>query len=984
MDLLEKIIKAKEVIGDKAAFQIAEHYHVEKFDEKNLKGCCPFHHEDTPSFIWNKKDKYFHCYGCSRKVGLLDMYIETEGSYNAALKRLFNEAGIEYDDKDLKVDRESYFDSYRFPREEPDIDKTQVYEYYSKRGISKETIDYVGVKQDKWGNAVFELRDLDGELLAVKYRPSHKIQQGQAKMWWQKDADTCPSLFNIDKVDITKPVLIVEGYSDVLAVVEAGFHNVVSIPGGAEDLNWIEFNYDILEKIPQVYLWFDNDVPGETGRKRAQQRIGEYKCKIVKPDKDDKEAVATYYELYGANCHKTDANNVLLACGKDRIIWLIDNAEEIPVENLVDLMTAEEFDIDKTGYNSTGISELDKQIYGYIDGTLNIWTAYAGCVDCDTEFFNGKEWKKISEWDKDDKVLQYNEDGTTALVTPIKYHKYECDNLWHFKTKYGLNQCLSDEHTVVYLSDKGNICKKQFSELKKVHEKNRCGFSGWFIRTFDYSGDGIDLSDEEIELMCAVICDGSFSKNNTNFCRLHLKKERKKERIIDILNRCGVDYKFSQSSAEGYTDFYFHAPRKEKEFSEYWYNCNKHQLKVISENILFWDGNINETKNGKLRRSFSTTSKKTADFVQFLFSCCGFSASISINDRSGQEHFTCGKIYIRKSAEYTVTISERKTSRMISYSSEKTKIEPYKPVDGFKYCFTVPSHMWVMRRGGRIVITGNCGKSTLIGQTCVLEAVDRGETVFWFNAESTTSQMLNWILAQAAGRYHSIEFKRNDGFYYYKPTQEAAKMIKKKYTDKIFVYDNLLLSSAEDVLDKMKYIYMKRGTKVFVLDNWMCLNFRGVSDSEITGLQVDFMNKLIHFAKKYDLQIHLVAHPRKPQANMPLTEYDILGTSNIINMADRIFGLEKVWDEELKAMQYDRQLTVFKDRILGVKGQRIGLYYDKVTRRLYSNNIEKYKKYNWDDGSVKYQSERFGSYGLLVGERKLDCDIDPNDIQPPF
>lgn len=958
MDLLEKIIKAKEVIGDKAAFQIAEHYHVEKFDEKNLKGCCPFHHEDTPSFIWNKKDKYFHCYGCSRKVGLLDMYIETEGSYNAALKRLFNEAGIEYEDKDLKVDRESYFDSYRFPREEPDIDKTQVYEYYSKRGISKETIDYVGVKQDKWGNAVFELRDLDGELLAVKYRPSHKIQQGQAKMWWQKDADTCPSLFNIDKVDITKPVLIVEGYSDVLAVVEAGFHNVVSIPGGAEDLNWIEFNYDILEKIPQVYLWFDNDAPGEMGRKKAQQRIGEYKCKIVKPDKDDKEAVATYYELYGANCHKTDANNVLLACGKDRIIWLIDNAEEIPVENLVDLMTAEEFDIDKTGYNSTGISELDKQIYGYIDGTLNIWTAYAGCVDCDTEFFNGKEWKKISEWDKDDKVLQYNEDGTAELVTPIKYHKYKCDNLWHFKTKYGIDQCLSDEHSVVYLNSSGKLCTKPFWQVREIHESNIRGFGGKFIRTFRYKGRGIDLSDAEIELMCAVIFEGHFFDDEMSLCEFNLKDNRKKKKLVEILNKCGLKYNEFYSHLMKCTDYFAYVPRKEKEFTEYWYNCNYDQLLIVCKSILFW----NESKK------FSTVNKRMADFIQFAFSACGFSSSISI-----------GKLH-----EYIIDISMKNLGSIARGISGKPKIKSYKPLDGFKYCFTVPSHMWVMRRGGRIVITGNCGKSTLIGQTCVLEAVDRGETVFWFNAESTTSQMLNWILAQAAGRYHSIEFKRNDGFYYYKPTQEAAKMIKKKYADKIFVYDNLLLSSAEDVLDKMKYIYMKRGTKVFVLDNWMCLNFRGVSDSEITGLQVDFMNKLIHFAKKYDLQIHLVAHPRKPQANMPLTEYDILGTSNIINMADRIFGLEKVWDEELKAMQYDRQLTVFKDRILGVKGQRIGLYYDKVTRRLYSNNIEKYKRYNWDDGSIKYTSERFGSYGLLVGERKLDCDIDPNDIQPPF
>lgn len=651
MDILDKIIEAKEKIGDDAAIEIAKYLGIENFDEKNLKGCCPFHHEDTPSFIWNKKDKMFKCFGCQRRYGILDMYTDIEGSYNKALEKLFERTGIKFDSRELKIDRNDFFERYRYPKEEPDRDKSNVYEYYKKRGISKATIDYAGVKEDAHKNCVFELRDLDGELLAVKYRPSHKIKDGEPKMWWQKNADTCPCLYNIDKVDITKPILFVEGYSDVLAVLEAGYKNVVSIPGGAEDLNWIEFNYELLENIEQIILWFDNDKAGETGRKQAQQRLGEYKCKIVKPSKEDIDSVHQYYSQYGADCQKTDANNILLACGKDRIINLIENAEDIPVENMIDLMTAEEFDIEKTGYTPTGIAELDKQIYGYIDGSLNIWTAFSGV-----------------------------------------------------------------------------------------------------------------------------------------------------------------------------------------------------------------------------------------------------------------------------------------------------------------------------------------GKTTAIAQTCVLEAVDNNQSVFWFNAESTTSQMLNWLLSQAAGRQHMIEFKREDGFCYYKPTLEAVKAIKKKYSNKIYVYDNLLLSSAEDVLNKMKYMYKKRGTKVFVLDNWLCLNFRGKSDAEITGIQVDFMNDLIHFAKKNNLQIHLVAHPRKPQANMPLTEYDILGSSNIVNMADRIYGLEKVWDDTLKPEGFDRQFTVFKDRILGVKGQRIGLRYDKVTRRLYSDTDDKYRKYSWDDGSIKYTSNNFGKNGILVGNRKLDFEKEPEDM----
>ena len=107
---------------------------------------------------------------------------------------------------------------------------------------------------------------------------------------------------------------------------------------------------------------------------------------------------------------------------------------------------------------------------------------------------------------------------------------------------------------------------------------------------------------------------------------------------------------------------------------------------------------------------------------------------------------------------------------------------------------------------------------------------------------------------------------------------------------------------------------------------------------------------------------------------MPLTEYDILGTSNIVNLADRIYGLEKPWDNDLRNLGYDRQFTVFKDRILGVKGERIGLRYDRVTRRLYGDGDDKFKQYSWDKGLIRYNNPIFGKNGLLVGDRVLDYE----------
>lgn len=377
MDLLDKIIKAKEILGDDIAITIAEYLHIEKFDKHTLKGCCPFHKENTPSFIWNKKDKYFKCFSCSRTYGILDMYTETEGSYQSALKRLFKEAGIE-DKFSLNNNNEDYFENYKFPKEETNIDRSRVGAYMAKRGISKKTLDYAGIKQDQHGNVVFELRDFDNRLLAVKYRQSRAVPKGQAKMWWQKNADSCPSLFNLQNIDITQPLCICEGYGDCLSIIEAGYRNVVSIPSGATDLNWIEFNWDILEQIPEFILWFDNDRAGETGRTQTQQRLGEYRCKLVRPSQDDIAAVRAFYEPYGTIIEKTDANNILVSCGSQRILDLISQAEEIPSKKLKYLMDCEIESIKDLEKFSTGIKKIDDILYGNIMGNFTIFSARAG------------------------------------------------------------------------------------------------------------------------------------------------------------------------------------------------------------------------------------------------------------------------------------------------------------------------------------------------------------------------------------------------------------------------------------------------------------------------------------------------------------------------------------------------------------------------------------------------------------------------------
>lgn len=347
----------------------------------------------------------------------------------------------------------------------------------------------------------------------------------------------------------------------------------------------------------------------------------------------------------------------------------------------------------------------------------------AGCVDCDTEFFNGEEWKRIADWTLEDKVLQYNQNGTAELVKPQRYIKIPCDQLWHFETKYGLNQTICDDHNIIYWSKKGYQHNCKIKDIIYDQQHNNYGWQGYFKTVFNYGGKGINLTDNEIRIMCAVICDGSFYYqaeshwNSYNTCRFHIKKDRKKDRLRHLFKEANLEYREVESANKGYTDFYIEAPLRQKVFDKSWYECSNHQLQIICDEILNWDGHYGKTEKGFIRKSFSTTVKETADFIQFAFSACGYRASICISDRVGQNYKTNDKIYNRKSIEYDISITNRTYIGIVGEKGrnhKQTEIIKVPTTDGFKYCFTVPSHMLILRRKNCIFVTGNCGKTSSV------------------------------------------------------------------------------------------------------------------------------------------------------------------------------------------------------------------------------------------------------------------------------
>lgn len=368
---------------------------------------------------------------------------------------------------------------------------------------------------------------------------------------------------------------------------------------------------------------------------------------------------------------------------------------------------------------STGISDLDEiigggmpegrviEIYGSESSgktslayqleaqhSIALCIPIEGCVDCDTEFFNGEEWKRIADYKEGDKVLQYNEDGTAELVEPIKYHKKEKKWLWHVKTKNRLDMVISEYHNVVYRTPKtNNLIIKPFHDIMCSLDWNNDGFNGNIPKTFVYDGKGINISDDIIRLMVCIFADGNFP-SKTNNCYVGLSKPRKIRRLKMLLSRCGINYKTKNNF------FIFNAPFRQKHYPDSWYNMTKRQFEVVLDEMKYWDGC--QYEKGHVP-SFCTIYKKDADFIQFAYTATGFAAYIQTRDRRKE---------IKRIVDHDIKSSKISYNVCAGLKSNKVSLRKatykgYKTKDGYMYCFTMPSKMWVMRRKNKIIVTGN-------------------------------------------------------------------------------------------------------------------------------------------------------------------------------------------------------------------------------------------------------------------------------------
>ena len=216
---------------------------------------------------------------------------------------------------------------------------------------------------------------------------------------------------------------------------------------------------------------------------------------------------------------------------------------------------------------------------------------------------------------------------------------------------------------------------------------------------------------------------------------------------------------------------------------------------------------------------------------------------------------------------------------------------------------------------------------------------------------SGKSTLMKWAMLQAAGAGH-IEPKRNSvsgKLYYYTP-KEIADRIDGWWKGKFFLYDNRVAGAGDEdsIISVFEYAVRRFGCCVFLVDNLMTARFSDQSDKDFYRAQSRFTGRLVEFAKKNEVHVHLVAHPRKGDNDKKklLTADDIGGSADITNRADNAFSLERMEEKDIAAYGYDAGLSILKNRSYGSTAN-IQLVYDARCRR-YTKKGESDGVYGWE------------------------------------
>ncbi len=296
---------------------------------RNMKGNCPFHNEKTPSF-YVYEDGY-HCFGCGAHGDVVSFVMQTQGlAFIDAVEALASEAGLDVpkpspaaaeaerhrlDLADVLARAEKFFQARLYlPEGRAALD------YLRNRGLTDATIAHFGLgwsgdgrgslpaelardgitsdqlfeagllretetgeRRDLFYNRVmFPIRDRRGRVISFGGRI---LGDGQPKYVNGPETSLFSKRKNLYALDLARAALrngavlsVVEGYTDVITLHQAGFAGAVAPLGTALTEEQL---HEIWRLTPVPVLCFDGDAAGA----RAAARAAEFSLPLLTPER---------------------------------------------------------------------------------------------------------------------------------------------------------------------------------------------------------------------------------------------------------------------------------------------------------------------------------------------------------------------------------------------------------------------------------------------------------------------------------------------------------------------------------------------------------------------------------------------------------------------------------------------------------------------------------------------------------------------------
>ena len=314
--------RIEEVVGEYVALRRA--------GAGSLKGLCPFHDEKTPSFTVRPSHNSFHCFGCAEGGGVIDFVMRIEHiGFVEAVERLADQIGyrLTYTGGGSSVQRdrgtrsrlleankkaaEFYAAALRTPEAAPAVEflrargfdgaAAQTFgcgyapagwdaltKHLLAAGFSLDELMKAGLsKEGRRGpidrfhrRLLWPIRDLGGDVVGFGGRRIFDDDPIEAKYLNTPETPVYRKthvLFGLDlaKREIAKgrQVVVVEGYTDVMAMYLAGVRTAVASCGtafGAEHVSVIRrlMGDDSFDHGEVIYI-FDGDAAGQAAARKA-------------------------------------------------------------------------------------------------------------------------------------------------------------------------------------------------------------------------------------------------------------------------------------------------------------------------------------------------------------------------------------------------------------------------------------------------------------------------------------------------------------------------------------------------------------------------------------------------------------------------------------------------------------------------------------------------------------------------------------------